>query len=83
MFRCGLNRSKCGLVVLWDDETIMDIQSYSFNHVDMLVKFKNLEKFRFTRIYGYPELGQHHLTWGLIRDIGSHVNEEWVIGGLQ
>lgn len=47
----------------------------------MIVQARNFDKFRFTGIYGYPEFSQHHLTWSLIRDISSRVNEDWVIGG--
>lgn len=74
------NRSKGGLMVLWDEDTHVDIQTYSLNHVNMFVKGRNFDKFCFIGIYGYLERGQRHLTWSLIQDIGSRVNEEWVIG---
>lgn len=33
-----------------DDEIDVDIQSYSLNHMDMLVKARNIENFRFRGI---------------------------------
>lgn len=84
MFGCFVvdsNSSKGSLAILWDNETSVDVQSYSPNHVDMLVKVKGLDKFWFTRIYGYLKLEQRHLTWNLIWEIGGRVNKEWVIGG--
>lgn len=59
----------------------MDVQSSSQNHVDVLVKRKDMIKIRFTGFYSHPELNQRQLSWDLIRNISQRVSEDWIIGG--
>lgn len=51
------NRSKGGLAVLWDDEISVDIQSYSSNHIDMLVKRKTMTNFNLRGYMAILSLG--------------------------
>lgn len=39
----------------------VEIQSSSLNHVDVLVKMKDMDKVRVTGFYGYSELGRRGL----------------------
>lgn len=74
---------KRGLAVMWNDDSVVNIQSFLANHVDMIVIVKNSNKVRFTGFYGHPEPSQEYRSWELLREIGSKVNEYWVVGGLQ
>lgn len=71
---------KGGLALLWSDECDVDVQSFLQNHVDSLIKM-DMSRIRFTGFYGYPDLTRRHLSWELIRNIGSRVHEDWIIGG--
>lgn len=44
-----------GLALLWNEEVIVDIKSYSKHHVDAVVHSENGSYWRCTGIYGHPE----------------------------
>lgn len=47
---------KGGMAMLWMDGCEVNIQIFSLNHIDTLVKIKGEERVRFTRFYGHLEL---------------------------
>lgn len=49
---------KGGLVMMWTDECDVDVQSFYLNHVEVLVKIKDMRKLKFTGFYGQPKLNQ-------------------------
>lgn len=55
-FAIDMNGRWGGLVVLWNKESNVDIQSFSLNHVDMLIRVEGVDRFSFTRFYGFPKL---------------------------
>lgn len=59
-FVMDVNSKKGGLIMLWMAGYEVDIQSFSFNHVDTIVKIKGEEMMRVTRCYGHPKLQLHH-----------------------
>lgn len=81
-FSTDSNGRRGGIAVLWNEACKVSIQSYPLNHVDMLVETEGVDQFLFTGFYGFPELSLRNQSWELLRDIGSRVNEDWVIGGI-
>lgn len=67
---------KGGLALLWKDDVDVQVQSYSTNHVDALVKTDGLGRIKFFGFYNYPKLNQRHLSWDILRNIGRNVNED-------
>lgn len=49
-------RHKGGLAMMWTDDCYVDVQRFSLNHVDVLVKTKDMDHMRFTGFYGFSEL---------------------------
>lgn len=43
------NGRRGGLVVMWNEDSEVDIQIFSLNHVNMLIKMKGMDKVCFTR----------------------------------
>lgn len=72
---------KGGLAILWKDSFDVQVQSYSQNHIDTIIKRGGLDKIRFTGFYGHSEPNLCHLSWDCLRNIGKHVKEDWVLGG--
>lgn len=69
------------LFLLWKEEVNVNIQSFSTNHVDVLIRITGMEQFRVTRFYGFPDLNQRYLSWEMLRNIGRHNRDDWIIGG--
>lgn len=47
---------KGGLALLWSNKCDVDVQSFSQNHVDTLIKMKDMSRIRFTGFYDYLDL---------------------------
>lgn len=69
-----------GLCLLWKDKDLVSINSYSNNHIDSTIKW-NGRIWRFSGVYGYPEAGNKHQTWNLIRCLDRQLKLPWLIGG--
>lgn len=52
----NVNGRKGGLALLWKAGWEVDIQSFSLNHIDSLVKVKGEDKIRVTVFYEHLEL---------------------------
>lgn len=66
-----------GLALLWRDDTVVELISYSPNHISSLYKSVDQEPIHITGFYGYPEECNKHKSWQLLRE----VNGQWMCFG--
>lgn len=64
MFAIDYQGQGGGIAMLWRNQEEVSVQTYSNNHVDVLV-------FRLTGLYGKPNRARKRHTWDLIR----HLND--------
>ncbi|PRQ56718.1 putative RNA-directed DNA polymerase [Rosa chinensis] len=77
----GVSRSG-GLCLLWNDDTKVSLQSYSNNHIDVVIGEEGDPRcWRFTGVYGFPKAGERSRTWNLLKQLSMHGNLPWVVGG--
>lgn len=69
-----------GLALLWKNGWDVNIQSFSTNHVDLLVIARGGDKTRVTGFYGHPDVQQRACSWELLHQIGGNIGEDWVVG---
>lgn len=75
--------SKGGLLLFWNKNVDVSLRSFSSNHVDVSVSWKNLF-WRFTGCYAPPTLSERSTFWDLLiklHSLRTDNNERWVIGG--
>ena len=70
-----------GLALQWNDETIVEIKSYSKHHIDVIVHVENGCYWRCTGIYGHPEIDQKHHTWMLLQRLVGLSSLPWLCFG--
>ncbi|KAL8527732.1 hypothetical protein ACS0TY_005543 [Phlomoides rotata] len=68
-----------GLTLLWEEECLLDINSYSNNHIDAVVN--SGEAWRFISIYGFPEDNQKWKMWRLIEELKPRCTLPWLCLG--
>lgn len=69
-----------GLLILWNAETEMTINSYSEGHIDTNIKGK-MGSWRFTGFYGNPETDKRHFSWALLERLKVCFTGPWIVGG--
>lgn len=70
-----------GLILLWNSEVDVQIQSYSRGYVDSLVRGPDSVLWHFTGFCGNPVRSERHHSWSLIRRLHELFFIPWVIGG--
>lgn len=55
-----------GLHYLWQDPVVVHVESFSINHVDVLVQQEGRREWRFTGVYGHPQDEHKHTTVELL-----------------
>lgn len=68
-----------GLALLWNVDTLVELFSFSQHHID--VRVGEVNTWRFTGIYGYPEDDQKWRTWELIRHMADGNSMAWLCVG--
>ncbi|KAL9659758.1 hypothetical protein QQ045_024567 [Rhodiola kirilowii] len=68
-----------GLMMLWYENIEVEILSFSFNHIDSIVKDKC--EFRLTSFYGEPAVSDRIIGWNLLRWLGERWSLPWVVVG--
>lgn len=77
----GVSRSG-GIALLWDENTHVALNSYSNNHIDVLIgATPDPKRWRFTGIYGYPKVQDRHLLWSLLKVLSQKFSHPWLLGG--
>ncbi|TYI08987.1 hypothetical protein ES332_A09G039800v1 [Gossypium tomentosum] len=59
----------------------VEVQTYSSNHIDSIIKLENDNPIRFTGFYGNAEPNKRQCSWNMLRRVGQSVTEKWIIGG--
>ncbi|KAF5443558.1 hypothetical protein F2P56_036105, partial [Juglans regia] len=70
-----------GLSLLWKGDLRVRVQSFSLHHIDALIQDGDGPEWRFTGVYGNPEVVNRYLTWNLLRRLNSGVDGPWLVGG--
>ncbi|MBA0754491.1 hypothetical protein Gogos_021309, partial [Gossypium gossypioides] len=74
--------SRGGLCLAWKGDIEISLQSYSTNHVDVMVKEgTDEEEWRFTGFYGSPYANNKSDTWNLLKKLGQNRNHPWLVSG--
>lgn len=80
-FAVSSNGQSGGLALFWNNESSVNISSFSLGHIDTTVK-SNSGTWRFTRIYGNPESSKRRDSWELIKRLGQGAPLLWLIGEI-
>ncbi|MBA0633782.1 hypothetical protein Godav_029252, partial [Gossypium davidsonii] len=72
--------SQEGLCLAWKGDTRISLQSYSRNHIDIMVKEGNDKaEWRFTGFYGTPYVNNRSATWNLLKKLGQDRSHPWLV----
>ncbi|KAK3200122.1 hypothetical protein Dsin_023537 [Dipteronia sinensis] len=71
----------CGLCIFWDEIIDVTLLTYSHEHIDVTIKEKGRQHWRFTGFYGHPERSQRHHSWTLLRRLAGMSCLPWVCMG--
>ncbi|KAL4324280.1 hypothetical protein GQ457_11G002870 [Hibiscus cannabinus] len=74
------NSTCVGLLMLWSEQVVVDLLSFSDSHIDITVD-EGQGKFRFTGMYGQFCSTRKHETWSLINTLRGQSNLPWLLGG--
>lgn len=83
-FKSGIifpaEETRGGLCLAWKDGFSVELQSYSKNHVDVIVQATDTNsKWRLTRFYGSPDVREKTVTWNLLRSLRRGSNLSWKV----
>lgn len=70
-----------GLAMLWKNANEATVQSYSTNHIHVIVYPQGSTSFRLTGVYGEPSRPRRRTTWDLIRHLARDNNLPWCLIG--
>ncbi|KAK5824497.1 hypothetical protein PVK06_019272 [Gossypium arboreum] len=88
--RCGFqngmdissNGLRGGLSLAWNGNDLVQVYSYSNNHIDVAINEGNiLYKWRFIGFYGNPNQSNKHESWNLLRRLKSNSSLPWCVCG--
>ncbi|XP_075663020.1 uncharacterized protein LOC142632520 [Castanea sativa] len=75
------NDRRGGLALLWKEEVTVDTQTYSPNHIDVIVHTQTSPTWRLTGIYGHSVEERKIETWRLMRHLHARASLPWVCLG--
>ncbi|KAL9674714.1 hypothetical protein QQ045_002913 [Rhodiola kirilowii] len=78
-FRVSYRGLSGGLAILWDDSVGVEIKSYSFYHIDVVIKEQ--KEFRLSLFYGNPSVSKRRESWSSLRQVRSMNDLQWVVIG--
>ena len=67
--------------MLWPSDMSVDIQSYSDNHIDVIIDHGVDDTWRFMGFYGDRETASWENSWSLLRTLSHQFNLPWVCIG--
>ncbi|KAK3225835.1 hypothetical protein Dsin_005697 [Dipteronia sinensis] len=70
-----------GLCLLWNNNVLVDLLTYSNGHIDVKVSDKGGVCWRFTGFYGNPDRRQRHQSWILLRRLTGISRLPWLCMG--
>jgi hypothetical protein len=70
-----------GLVIFWKNEVVMDLKSFSKNHIDVWITETDGKMWRFTGFYGEPARSRRSGSWHLLRFLRNQADLPWLCAG--
>ena len=70
-----------GLALLWRREVHVSVTSYSQNHIDTMIRYRDHQPWRYTGIYGHPEESKKGQTGELLKSLVEEEHVPWLCGG--
>ncbi|KAK3195392.1 hypothetical protein Dsin_026702 [Dipteronia sinensis] len=70
-----------GLCIFWDCDMDVTLLMYSQDHIDVNIKEKYRQLWRFTGFYGHPDRSQRKLSWTFLRRLAGMSSLPWVCMG--
>ncbi|XP_050290338.1 uncharacterized protein LOC126728582 [Quercus robur] len=75
-------RRSGGLALLWKESLLVDVQTFSPRHIDVIVtEDAGKMKWRFTGFYGNPETHKREESWSLLVSLSTRCDLPWVCMG--
>lgn len=73
-----------GLALMWTNEVMVDLKTYSKNHIDVWVTEKggSGRHWRFTGFYGDLTRSRSKESWWMLRFLRNESNLPWLCGGI-
>ncbi|KAG8475580.1 hypothetical protein CXB51_032446 [Gossypium anomalum] len=80
----GAEGSRGGIFFAWKAGIMVQLNNFSKNHIDVLVKADNVnQEWRFTGFYGSPYVTNRDDSWNLLRRLGQIQNRPWLMWGIR
>ena len=70
-----------GLAFLWKKQANCQVTGYSRNHIDVVFSENEVQTWRLTCYYGFPERSRRREAWDFIRRLSSISSLPWCIWG--
>ncbi|XP_075665730.1 uncharacterized protein LOC142635467 [Castanea sativa] len=67
-----------GLALFWKKDVVVDIESSSLNHIDVLINKGKDDEWRFIGFYGAPKTQSRVESWDLIRNLHTRFSVPWL-----
>ncbi|XP_016725413.1 uncharacterized protein [Gossypium hirsutum] len=76
------NSSRGGLSLAWNGNDVVQVYSYSSNHIDVEInEIENSKIWHFTDFYGNPNQSSRQESWNLLRHLNSSHSMPWCVCG--
>lgn len=70
-----------GLALLWRKNSLCEVQNYSQNFINTIVREDSQQEWRLTGFYGIPQRERRRESWNLLRTLASQSTLPWCIVG--
>ena len=70
-----------GIAILWRKGVDVTLRNFSKYHIDVDVREEDGKEWRFTRVYGEPQLEHKVKTWQTLRNLISTPVKPWLLAG--
>ena len=79
LFVVPRHNTRGGLALYWPTDMNVDVQTFSANHIDVIIDLGANNTWRFTGFYGDLETTNRESSWSLLRLLSHRFNLPWVI----
>ncbi|KAK6145264.1 hypothetical protein DH2020_022084 [Rehmannia glutinosa] len=77
LFTVDRNGHGGGIAILWKIKDMIQLLSYSDNHINVLVHLRDVDSWRLTGFYGFLERCKRCQSWDLIRSLYKQSSLPW------
>lgn len=72
-----------GLVLFWNNDSVVNLKSFSNSHIDVMIENDGLGdvQCRFTGFYGAPVRAKRGLSWDLLKFMRREFDNPWLCAG--